>query len=87
MGNCRECLRTIEALTRALAIELSADQPMHSLRTRFSMLHCLVMSDSAILHHLRISADFRIADTPGAINADFDAKMFFPDPTLSGQEI
>jgi hypothetical protein len=45
------------------------------------------MSALAILHHLRISADFRIADTTGAINADFHAKMFFPDLTLSGQEI
>ena len=36
---------------------------------------------------LRISADFRIANIPDAINADFHAKMFFSEPTLSGQEI
>jgi hypothetical protein len=39
------------------------------------------------MHHLRISADFRIADTTGAINAYFHARIFFPDLTLSGQEI
>ena len=40
-----------------------------------------------IMHHLRISTDFRIIDNPGAVNADFHAKIFFPDLTLSGQEI
>jgi hypothetical protein len=39
-------------------------------------------SDFAILQHFNISADFPIADTPAAINADFHAKMLFPDPTL-----
>jgi hypothetical protein len=56
-------------------------------RSRLPIIDPTLTSDFAILHHFRISADFRIADTPGAINADFHAKVFFPDPTLSGQEI
>ena len=30
---------------------------------------------------------FLFADNPRAVNADFHAKIFFPDLTLSGQEI
>jgi hypothetical protein len=55
----------------------------------FQMLQvCELWSNNGLTGSERLRSHyFLFVGNPGAVNADFPAQIFFPDPTLSGQEI